>query len=169
MAGIPLSWNDPLLSGVTSSGSVMLRNGGTLSYKSIVDNSGDPSVTTVGGGSFTIDHVRIDSREGIRIAGGGDITISNSYIETAGIGDDHADGIQAYAPGSTGNVTITNTTIVNPDNTAELGCSLQMITVGHLLSITWCSRVVRLVCVLPRMRTISRLPQRRVFCGTIYV
>ncbi|MEH2507275.1 hypothetical protein V1290_006086 [Bradyrhizobium sp. AZCC 1578] len=115
---IPLSWNDPLLSGVTSSSSVTLRDGGTLSYKSIVDNSGNPSVTTVGAGSFTIDHVRIDSREGIRLAGDGDVTISNSYIETAGIADDHADGIQAYAPGSTGNVTITNTTIVNPDNTA---------------------------------------------------
>ena len=41
MAAIPLSWNDPLFSGVTSSGSVMLKNGGTISYKSIVDNTGD--------------------------------------------------------------------------------------------------------------------------------
>ena len=35
MATIPLSWNDPLLSGVTNSGSVTLQDGGTLSYKSI--------------------------------------------------------------------------------------------------------------------------------------
>ena len=34
MAGIPLSWNDPMFNGVTNSGSTSVKNGGTLSYKS---------------------------------------------------------------------------------------------------------------------------------------
>ena len=55
------------------------------------------------------------------LAGGGDITISNSYIETTGQGSDHADGIQAYAPGSTGNVTVTNTMIVSHSTAATAG------------------------------------------------
>src|ERR671914_188313 len=116
MAVIPLSWNDPMFSGVASSGSVTLQNGGTLSYKSITDTGHTASV--VGLGAFTLDHVRIDSREGVRIGGDGNVTISNSYIESTGIAGDHADTIQAYAPGSTGNVTITNTTIVAHNNDA---------------------------------------------------
>ena len=79
---IPLTWNDPLLSGATNSGSVTLQNGGTLSYKSITDTGAAASV--VGRGSFTLDHVRIDSREGVRIGGSGDINISNSYLESTG-------------------------------------------------------------------------------------
>ncbi len=111
MAAIPLSWNDPMFSGVTSSGSVILKNGGTISNKSITDSGDIASV--VGYGSFTVDGVRINSTEGVRIGGSGDIVINNSYIETTGKSGDHADGIQAYAPGSTGNVTITNSTIVS--------------------------------------------------------
>ncbi|MCA6107152.1 Ig-like domain-containing protein [Bradyrhizobium cenepequi] len=119
MAAIPLSWNDPLFSGVTNAGSTWLQDGGTLSYKSVTDMSGEAAVG--GAGSFTLDHVRIDAREGVRIGGGGDITISNSYIETTGQGSDHADGIQAYAPGSTGNVTIKNSTIVSHNTAATAG------------------------------------------------
>ena len=120
MAAIPLSWNDPMFSGVTNSGSTSVKNGGTLSYKSFTNlTTGD---AVVGGtGSFTLDHIRIDAREGVRIGGSGDITISNSYIETTGQGADHADGIQAYAPGSTGNVTITNTMIVSHSTAATAG------------------------------------------------
>ncbi|MEH2588309.1 Ig-like domain-containing protein [Bradyrhizobium sp. AZCC 1721] len=116
---IPLSWNDPLLSGVTSSSSVTLRDGGTLSYKSITDTGSTASV--VGLGSFSLDHMRISSREGVRIGGDGDVTISNSYLESTGQGSDHADTIQIYAPGSTGNVTITNTTIVAHTTAATAG------------------------------------------------
>ena len=105
MAAIPLSWNDPMFSGVTSSGSVTLTDGGTISNKSITDSGNMASV--VGEGSFTVNQVRIDSREGVRLGGDGDIVINNSYIETTGAGADHADGIQAYSPGSSGNLTIT--------------------------------------------------------------
>ncbi|MET4217672.1 hypothetical protein ACVWWG_000845 [Bradyrhizobium sp. LB7.2] len=114
MATIPLSWDDPMFSNVTNSTGGALPAGGTLSNASITDFSGD---AVVGGfGSFNLDHVRIDAREGVRIAGSGDITISNSYIETTGEAGDHADGIQAYAPGGTGNVTVKNTTIVGHAN-----------------------------------------------------
>src|ERR687896_301910 len=92
---IPLNWNDPMFNGVTNSGWVTLQNGGTLSYKSITDTGHTASV--VGLGAFTLDHVRIDSREGVRIGGDGNVTIRNSYIESTGIAGDHADTIQAYA------------------------------------------------------------------------
>ncbi len=100
MAAIPLSWNDSIFNSVTNSGSVTLRNGATLSDKSITDSGDIASV--VGYGSFAVNQVRIDSREGVRLGGDGDIVINNSYIETTGIGADHADGIQAYSPGSSG-------------------------------------------------------------------
>ena len=119
MAAIPLSWNDSMFSGVTNSGSVILKNGGTVSNKSITDSGDIASV--LGYGSFTVDGVRINSTEGVRIGGSGDIVINNSYIETTGRSGDHADGIQAYAPGSTGNVTIKNSTIVSHNDNATAG------------------------------------------------
>ena len=57
----------------------------------------------------------------MRIGGDGDVTISNSYLKSTGQGSDHADTIQIYAPGSTGNVTITNTTIVAHTTAATAG------------------------------------------------
>ncbi len=119
MAAIPLSWNDPMFSSVTSSGSVTLGNGATISNKSITDSGDIASV--VGNGSFTVNQVRIDSREGVRLGGDGDIVINNSYIETTGAGADHADGIQAYSPGSVGNLTITNSSIVSHNTAANAG------------------------------------------------
>ncbi len=116
---IPLTWNDPLLNGATTSGAVTLQNGGSLSYKSITADGAAASV--MGMGSFTLDHVRIDSAESVRLAGSGNITISNSYLEATGSGADHADVIQAYSPGGTGNVTITNTTIVAHNTAATAG------------------------------------------------
>ena len=119
MATIPLSWNDPLFNGVTDSGWVGLPNGGSLSNKSITQTG--PTASVVGYGSFTLDDVRISSEEGVRIGGSGDVNISNSWIESTGLPGDHADFIQAYAPGSTGNVTITNTAIVSHDTYTTAG------------------------------------------------
>ena len=67
MAAIPLSWNDPMFNGVISSGSVILKNGGTVSNKSITDSGDIASV--LGYGSFAVDGVRINSIEGVRIWG----------------------------------------------------------------------------------------------------
>jgi len=119
MAGIPLSWNDPIFSGVTNSNSITVKNGGTVSNKSITDSGSTASI--VGTGAFNLDHVRISSAEGVRIGGSGDVTINNSYIESTGQPGDHADSIQAYAPGSNGNLTITNSAIVAHDNNATAG------------------------------------------------
>ncbi|MGY4594585.1 hypothetical protein ACVWXL_002331 [Bradyrhizobium sp. GM22.5] len=119
MATIPMSWNDPMFSGVTTSNSVSVPNGGTVSNKSITDTGNTASV--VGTGSFSMDDVRINSEEGVRIGGSGTVNINNSYIETTGIGSDHADGIQAYAPGGTGDVTITNSAIVSHNTAATAG------------------------------------------------
>ncbi|MCK1665208.1 Ig-like domain-containing protein [Bradyrhizobium sp. 153] len=119
MAAIPLSWNDPMFGGVTNSSSVTLQNGGAASNLSITDTGSVASV--YGTGSFSMNDVRINSEEGVRIGGSGTININNSYIETTGVGADHADGIQAYAPGGTGNVTITNTTIVSHNTAATAG------------------------------------------------
>ena len=109
---IPLSWNDPQFSDNTNSGSVTLQRGGTLSNKSITQGGDALYVASVVlNGAATLDDIRINSREGVRIGGSGDVTISNSFIGVTGQQGDHADGIQAYSPGSSGTVTITNTTI----------------------------------------------------------
>lgn len=120
MAAIPLSWNDPMFAGVTNSSNVTLGNGGTLSNVSITDTGSVASVYGAGG-PFSLSGVRINSEEGVRIASGGNINISNSYIETTGLSGDHADGIQAYDPGGVGNVTVTNTAIVSHDQNATAG------------------------------------------------
>jgi Bacterial Ig-like domain/RTX calcium-binding nonapeptide repeat (4 copies) len=119
MSSIPLSWNDPMFSNVTNSGPVVVKNGGTVSNKSISDNS--DAISIVSGGSFTVDTVRVDSREAVRVGGPGDININNSYLETTGLSGDHADGIQAYSPNSRGNINITNSAIVSHNQNATAG------------------------------------------------
>jgi Bacterial Ig-like domain/Bacterial Ig domain len=120
MATIPLSWNDPMFSSVAnSSNGWITTNGGTISNKSLTSTDGD--AVAGGPGSFTLDTVRIEGREGVRIGGSGDIKINNSYIDTTGLAGDHADGIQVYDPGGTGNVTITNTAIVSHNANATAG------------------------------------------------
>src|SRR3954471_2616040 len=89
---IPLSWSDPLFSDNVNSGSVTIPKGGTLSNVSITQTGSIASVVLAGGA--TIDDVRISSREGVRIGGSGNITISDAYIEATGQSGDHADGIQ---------------------------------------------------------------------------
>jgi hypothetical protein len=110
----PLSWNDPLFAGVADSAPVTLANGGSISGKSFTDIGFNASLQC--NGSATISHVRINSREGIRIAGDDPsllVTIDRSWIEAAGVGADHADCIQPYAgpTGGRGSFTITNSTI----------------------------------------------------------
>ena len=116
---IPLSWNDPLFSDNVNSGSVTVPKGGTLSDVSITQTGSIASVVLAGGA--TLDDIRISSREGVRIGGSGNITINDAWIEATGQSGDHADSIQAYAPGSSGIVTITNTAIVAHDNNATAG------------------------------------------------
>src|SRR5580692_719215 len=119
MATIPLSWNDPLFSGLTNSNSVEIKNGGALSNYSTTSDGGIASVLL--DGSATLNDVRINSNEGLRIGGNGNVTINNSFIETTGLPGDHADGVQAYSPGGSGNVTVTNTTIMTNNTNDNAG------------------------------------------------
>jgi len=73
----------------------------------IVDTSGEPVVI---GSNYTLRDSRVKGREGPRIAGS-NTTIEGSYIEVAGSGDDHGDGIQCYTGRRTpiDNIVIRNT------------------------------------------------------------
>jgi hypothetical protein len=86
-----------------------LQDGGSVSYKDI---TGAPvqTASVVCDDSCTIDHVRINSDEGIRVGGAGTVNVSNTYVDTTALPGDHADGIQAYAPGATGTLNMTNVT-----------------------------------------------------------
>ena len=104
---------------MATSGAVTLSNGGSISNKSITATGPQASVQC--NGACTITNVRISSREGVRIGGSGNVTIEKSWIEATGQSGDHADSIQAYAPGSKGTVTIKNSTIVAHNNDATAG------------------------------------------------
>lgn len=105
---IPLTYTDGRFSKNSVASSTTVASGGTISNKSITDTGQTASIVTRG--PATIDNVRIKSREGVRVGGGGTVTIQNSYIEVNGAGDDHADGLQAYSPGSKGVITVRNST-----------------------------------------------------------
>lgn len=104
----PMSWDDPAFSSVTNSGRITISSGQSRSNLSIAEQSGEPSITC--SGSCNLDHIRIRSREGYRCVSGNQ-NLSWMWIEATGTGDDHADGIQCYAPGANGTVTVKNTTI----------------------------------------------------------
>jgi hypothetical protein len=107
-AGVPLSFNDPVYANVTSGTSrIALSPGSSRTDLSIVENSGEPTITC--NGSCSLTRVRIQSREGVRCVSG-NINLTWVYITATGVGDDHADGLQCYAPGSTGTVTVKNST-----------------------------------------------------------
>lgn len=104
----PLSYNDGRFSGNATAPSTKIPNGGTLSNKTITDTGQIASIVT--GSGATIKNCRVKSREGIRIGGGGNFLIDGCYIEVNGSGNDHADGLQAYSPGSKGVIKVRNTT-----------------------------------------------------------
>lgn len=118
-AGIPLSYNDSRFSGNTTSPSTKVANGGTLTNKSITDTGHTASIVT--GNGATIKNCRVNSREGVRIGGGGSFLIEGCYLEATGSGDDHADTIQTYSPGSRGTLRIKDTAIVAHNQAATAG------------------------------------------------
>jgi hypothetical protein len=107
-SGIPMSFNDPIFSGMTEKTSTLTLNSGqNLTKTSIKEQSGNPSITCNGNNHITT--CRVQSRECVRITDG-DLTIENSYLEAKGTGDDHADTLQAYSPHTRGaSVTLRNT------------------------------------------------------------
>lgn len=107
-ADVPLGFNDPVYANVTNgTNRIALSSDSSLTDLSIIENSGEPTITCKGSCSLT--RVRIQSREGVRCISG-NINLTWVYVAAAGIDDDHADGLQCYAPGSTGTVTVKNST-----------------------------------------------------------
>lgn len=105
--GIPLSFDDAAFANAKTSGAMSLGSGQSRSNLSIVSSSGDQVITCTG--SCTLDHIRIQGREGVRCVSGA-INLTWMWIEVKGVGSDHADGLQCYSPGSTGSVTVKNST-----------------------------------------------------------
>lgn len=106
--GVPLSFNDPIYANVKSgTSSIALPPDSSRTDLSIIENSGDSTIVCKGSCSLT--RVRIRSREGVRCISG-NINLTWVYIEATGVEGDHADGVQCYAPGSTGTVTVKNST-----------------------------------------------------------
>jgi hypothetical protein len=104
----PLSFDDPVFAKATSRNrTIKVPPGGSLTDVSIVENSGDSTITC--GSSCNLTRVRIQSREGVRCLSG-NINLAWVYIAATGTEGDHADGVQCYSPGSTGTVTVKNTT-----------------------------------------------------------
>jgi hypothetical protein len=117
-ASVPLSFEDPAFDGVTPmSDAPNLPPGTVLSDKSIVVD-GEPA--TLGSGSFTLNRVRIRSSEAIRAAGG-DVTLNWVWAEAEGGPGDHADALQCYGPGSTGLISVFNTTFRAHEQNATAG------------------------------------------------
>ena len=55
------------------------------------------------------------------MAASGTFTYQNCYLEAKGVGDDHADVIQAYAPGARGTIVLRNTHIRAYNQAATAG------------------------------------------------
>jgi hypothetical protein len=107
-ADVPLGFNDPVYANVTNGTSrINLQPESSRTDLSIIENSGDPTISCYG--SCNLTRVRIRSREGVRCVSG-NINLTWVYIEATGVDDDHADGLQCYAPGSTGTVNVKNST-----------------------------------------------------------
>ncbi|RYH21857.1 MAG: hypothetical protein EON54_25435 [Alcaligenaceae bacterium] len=105
---VPLAFSDPVYARVVGSTSrIKLAPGSMQTDVSIVENSGEPTITCRG--SCDLTRVRIQSREGVRCVSGS-IRLNWVYVAATGVGGDHADGVQCYSPGSTGTVTVKNST-----------------------------------------------------------
>lgn len=102
----PSGWDDPRFAGNVDSGPRFNTSSTMVTWRdlSVNDQSGQPSF---GYGNYTLLNSRMRTREGPRISGS-NILIEDTYIEVAGVGSDHGDGIQAYANTSGPNVNYRN-------------------------------------------------------------
>jgi hypothetical protein len=118
LGAIPLTWDDPRFAANTSSDPVTMSSG-TLLRKSITETGFSASI--LASNNIIVDTCRVNSREGVRVAGSG-VDIRNSYLESLGEGDDHADTVQAYSPGERGShIQVTNSSIVAHTTAATAG------------------------------------------------
>jgi len=114
----PGSFNDPVFTGMTTLNSTYnVPDGGTVSHRSTIESSGDPTAA-FGDNGGTLSFCRIQSRECVRHQESThDYLIDWCYLEATGSGADHADVVQAYAGGGAGGngqgtLTIRNTMLV---------------------------------------------------------
>ena len=122
----PLVYTDTRFNSNAASSSITLQRGTSVEAKSITDTGHTASIIMLG--NNTMKRCRIKSREGVRVAGSGDFNIVDSYIEVNGTGTDHADGLQAYAPGSRGRIIVRNSTFK---------CGLDAATAGFFIADNW--------------------------------
>lgn len=117
---IPMNFDDPMFTGMTElTAPIFLGNGDNLSRTSIVESSGDSTIVCEGNND--VKYCRVDSRECVRITAA-QLLIDHCYLEATGSGEDHADGLQAYAPGTrNGDVLIQYTHIVAHQTAATAG------------------------------------------------
>lgn len=116
---IPLDYNDAGFSDNAVSNALRLLPNGTVSDKSITQTGSIASIVT--GDGAVIRNCRVNSRECVRIGGGGSFLVDHCYLEALGVEPDHADVIQAYSPGSRGALKVSNTAIVTHGVAANVG------------------------------------------------
>jgi len=129
---IPMSFDDPMFDGCEhTSDTVRLEHGQNLSNTSIEEYGDQQSVLCLGNNKLT--KVRVKSRECIRITED-DLTIENAYLESKGEGEDHADTLQAYSPGTVGgSVTLINT---------HVRAFNQAATAGYFTADNWDGKII---------------------------
>jgi hypothetical protein len=118
---IPMSFDDPMFTNMTETTSqIWCQKGQSISHKSVKGPaSGDASFG--GNGDNNWDYCRCDGREGLQVRAAGYFNITNCWIQATGQGADHADGIQAYAPGSRGSIKVRNSTMKLNNTSATAG------------------------------------------------
>jgi hypothetical protein len=117
---VPLSYDDARFRGNAASDVVTIAAGGALSNKSITETGSTASIVMTRGGGI-VQTCRVNSEECVRIGGSGSFLIDNCYLEALGVGSDHADVIQAYAPGGRGTLRVSNTAIVTHSVASNVG------------------------------------------------
>ncbi|WP_148287896.1 hypothetical protein [Rhodopseudomonas sp. B29] len=116
---IPLDYTDARFNDNIASNALRVPAGGVVNDRSITRTDGTASIVTRNGA--TIRNCRVNSRECVRVGGGGSFLIDSCYLEALGVESDHADVIQAYSPGSRGTLKVSNTAIVTHDVAANAG------------------------------------------------
>jgi hypothetical protein len=129
---IPLSFDDGKFTGMTELVMpVVLENGDDLSHYSIREQGVSYSILCKGNNELSF--IRVLSRECIRITDN-DLLIEDAYLEAEGVGDDHADTLQAYSPGARGGTVTLRRVHVRAHTTAA--------TAGFFIADNWGGSVV---------------------------
>jgi len=118
---IPMSFNDTMFASMTElTAQAWCQRGQNIDHKSL--NSPNYAEAAFGGqGNNNFSYCRCNVREGLHVRGPGYFNVSNCWLQATGQGDDHADGIQAYAPGSRGTITVRNTSVKMSNTAATAG------------------------------------------------